>query len=627
MPYNNQVTDVGIVYQSFNQRGIVTHRAHTRALVRQSNGVLWAAVRENTTQKFINIYRSSDNGFSWQRMYSGNFTLPDQRKVGLAGLNANGPFMALLVYEKYDRLIFINSYFDNANLVYNTEWWVFQMSTMTRLDPDTDTTIPASNVVATNSDEMAFYAPYNENAIFLVYVSSAKLTIKVYHPTYQRAAESSTTSGETNLFNVMDAVVDEEGTLHVAILQNGDLNYRLMHYRFTQKGAVLHPPGIITTFDGKPVVMNVNIARDGSGALMVQWGQQALDSSDVDIYLSVATDGGETWSTPTVIPKTIGHSAYVDPATGQLDTRNTLMGGEEGFIIGYTRKAANSVGRSFVRLITKDELGAYNVQEEKEIGTAVAEADDPVPGLRFFHPVSSKLQSLDEPSYVRIAYQIGEGDSTTQTDTKPVRFGQEQLLQSAYPALLPSEQSGYDLDIADSQSLLVRVNIIGAPNANSDYYALGYTGSITTRYRNAFLRSANDVRLLQFEPRLTSHTNDRTAYEAPVEYAVKAFFEPLTYDDPTTVTAALEPYQAVIERDVRKVFLQPDFHLSRTFLLNKGNYFKRTVWLMNYDGVDYEITQVVPFIVRDQIAYYQANAYVVGPVRDPFARSILPSET
>ena len=67
--------------------------------------------------------------------------------------------------------------------------------------------------------------------------------------------------------------------------------------------------------------------------------------------------------------------------------------------------------------------------------------------------------------------------------------------------------------------------------------------------------------------------------------------------------------------------------LNRNFLINNGNYLKRTVWIMQYAGNQYELSQLVPKFIDNQILYYTVNAYVVGPSRNPFTRLILPSET
>lgn len=629
---NNQITDVGIVYQSYNSRGLITHRANTSALIRQSNGTLWAAVREDLPAAWINIYHSLDNGFSWQRVIQTSFTPDNFRKVGVTGLNANGPFMQLCVFEKYDRLVLVCSYLDNSNGQYNTEWFVYQMSTMTRLDgraSSPDMTVPPLNTISNQGDELSMQVPYNENVMFLVWVGGGHLFINAYKAMYQHAEEQAVETSLDHLINVFGTVCDEKGNLDVAVVHNklATSNYEILHYRYHHNSGVIDPPVVIFSCVGRPIIMNLNIARDGSGTQIASWGQQTIDGTDVDLYNSISTDNGLSWTAPLVVPKSAGHSVYIDPATGERDTLNSLIGGTSGFLISYVRRNGSGIGKTFVRTITTVDNQSYGVNAEQQIAQATSNAEDPIVGLRFFRPPSSKLLNLSEPGYVRVAYQRGEGASTTQTDSKPVYFGQELLSQSAYPALLASESGSYNNDSPTSNDLPVSFNIIGAPNANVDYNALGYTGKITERYKNAFHRLGSDIRLLKFDPILNSHMDDRMAYGPPTEYTSRVFIDTLTYDDPTDLNVGLDLFTEVTERDIRKVYFGPDFHLDRTYLLNKGNYFKRTVWLFNFDGNDYEVSQVVPFILLDQIVYYSANAYVVGVNRDPFRRRVLPSET
>jgi hypothetical protein len=120
--------------------------------------------------------------------------------------------------------------------------------------------------------------------------------------------------------------------------------------------------------------------------------------------------------------------------------------------------------------------------------------------------------------------------------------------------------------------------------------------------------------------------SDRSAYDAPVEYEETVLFDPVSYSFPSP---ALNRDTTInrIEQDIRKIHIPARFYLTRTFLVNKGGYLKRTVWLVEHMGNQYEISQIIPRFINNQICYYEANAYVVGPSRDPFSRTILPSET
>ena len=120
--------------------------------------------------------------------------------------------------------------------------------------------------------------------------------------------------------------------------------------------------------------------------------------------------------------------------------------------------------------------------------------------------------------------------------------------------------------------------------------------------------------------------SDVSAYDVAQYIYIPIFIQEINYDFPigNNNTQTQEKY---IEQDIRKIHIPPNYHLSRTFIVNNGNYLKRTVWILTYGGNQYEVSQVVPKFIDNQIAYYTANAYVVGPSRNPFSRTILPSET
>src|SRR4051812_814800 len=116
----NYITNTAIVNESWNARGLITHNAVTKALVRADNGTLWAAVREGHVKEYINIYRSKDNGFSWENMYAGDF-LATTRRTGIGGLNQNGPHINLTLSEERQRLILWHTFYDLSTKVYDCE--------------------------------------------------------------------------------------------------------------------------------------------------------------------------------------------------------------------------------------------------------------------------------------------------------------------------------------------------------------------------------------------------------------------------------------------------------------------------------------------------------------------------
>ena len=213
-----------------------------------------------------------------------------------------------------------------------------------------------------------------------------------------------------------------------------------------------------------------------------------------------------------------------------------------------------------------------------------------------------------------------------QVTIDPVIIGQELLSEVAYPSQLDTDSGTYALDTATSTQLLVSFNIVGSAQDNVDFYSLGMTGKQTTKYVAGFNKIGTNIRLLRHEPDKGNYMNDRSAYNAPTETRTLAIFQPSSYSFPSPAVDATG-LDAWMERDVRKLYLPPSIHLARTFVVNEGGYLKRTVWLAEFDGNRYELSQVVPHFISNQICYYEVNAYVVGPSRDPFARDVLPSET
>lgn len=345
----------------------------------------------------------------------------------------------------------------------------------------------------------------------------------------------------------------------------------------------------------------------------------------MDAYYSISRDDGLTWTSPIKVPRSVGHSAYRDQISGSFRTRTTAMGGSSGFIFSYVRDSENGVPKTYVRVLTTSNQGlTYDLGREKKIGTSITNDTDAVVGLRFFRPSGAALMDIHNPGKISIAIQIREGNSSTSNDILPVRIGQEYLSQSAYP--LDEQIEQYDTDIADENTLLVNVNILGSPATNIDYFAEGLTGAYTNKYRSAFDRVGTNSIFYRYEPLIDSEMNDESGYDYPTRINAKVVYEVSSYGFPLGHNAG-ESYQAYIERDIRQIHLPPDFHIGRTYLVNQGNYFKRTVWTLAFDGNDYEVSQIVPVFIENQIVYYTANLYVIGPSNNPFSKRTLPSET
>jgi len=345
-------------------------------------------------------------------------------------------------------------------------------------------------------------------------------------------------------------------------------------------------------------VVSLAVARDGYDNLCAVWGE--LDGTDVNMKYGISLDDGATWAISS--PPVGGAATFVDAITSDPEARVDIIGGQDGgFLFMYVRENAGGINRLYVHQLTTNDGIIYTC------GVAVEATSRPaaenIVGGHFFKPCEDTLLTLAIPGFVRIAYQVEEGTNELMLDATPVGFGQE-LLLSAFPVSTPSTITA----------------------GNVDFYTAGMTGSRTTVYMNAFDSLGITCLLRKYEPNADATMADRGAYGEPTEIEKKIILDPSSYSFPIPSLQTADQ-TAWIERDVRRIYVPPDFPLLRTFILNAGNFMKRTVWTVLLDGNEYEISQVVPRFVDDEIAFYEANAYVIGSSRDPWARTVLPSET
>lgn len=605
----NYITNTAIVNESWNGRGLITHGAVTKPLITADDGTLWAAVREGHVKRYINIYRSTDGGFSWENMYSGDF-LNTNRRTGIAGLNQNGPFMNLTLQEDRDRLILWHTFFDNVANQYSIEPFIFDI-TLDGLVRKTDGADFAVTGIGADSDQLAQAVSYTDNHIYLTYTSFSKLTIQIYNHTYQISTDGSGQFGST-YFNTLATNANDNNTLDIAILRDDTPNYTLVYIRYNRLLNTFDTPVAIAGFP-KADIADVNISRDGSGNLCVLWNQESADGLNISQRYGISKDNGGSWVV-TDIPFTPNQTAFTDTATVRLAGRTVLLAGLQGFLVGYVRNLSTKA-TAYMRTLTFDGT-TYVLGDEKIV------VDEPCTGYRFFRQTGNELVDLDQIEQIRIAYQVGQATSQTMTDTYPVAFKQ-QLLREALafkPVVTP-----HIVDVPVSGQVLVTFNMLGTPSANQDYFAAGLTGAITKKYMAAFKKTGTALTFSRYEPNKSAESSDRSAYGNPTKIIANAVVDPGSYSFPDATGD--ESFTTYVERDQRKIHIPPSLHPGRTFTVNAGNHLKRTVWLFELAGNEYEISQVVPRFVDNQIAYYEANAYVVGPSNNPFSRVILPSET
>lgn len=611
-------TNTGIVEASWNSRGLITHNFINKTLIRQDNGILWAAVREGHVGNYINIYRSLDNGFTWKRMWQGTFGATT-RRTGISGLNANGPIMHLTLQEDLNLLHLFHSFYDTNDQQYKIELFSFAVTdtstSLTRLDSTVQTWL--ESVFSTNMDSLSFDISYTDDMIYMTYPYYSKLYVRPYRHTYFDTPDGGTNgTSEEDFYDIFSTHADNESILHIVALRDINPNNQICYLKFDRLSGSFTSPVKISEFLQADVI-DINITKDGLGTLFVYWSQRTADDLFVNEYYSLSLDDGLSWTDPILIPTTAAQSDFTDHATNQKTARTTVLGCNSGFLLSYVRNY-NNKAITYVRTVDyiNDE---YSLSHEY---TAASHPTKDVVGLRFFRPVGNGKLDLNTKEEIRFAYQIGSGDSTIQVDKAPVYFGQKLLNDEAF---VPVTIISYEEDEAMSNQLLFSFNLLGSTSENVDYYAEGLTGPLTKKYESAFSRFGTSVYIEKYEPLQESVLSDKSSYTLDYTYYTKAFFQDLNYGFP--VPTSNESFDTYIERDMRKVHLPPDFHLSRTFLINDGNNLKRTVWTLRFDGNDYELSQVVPKFVDNQIVYYTANAYVIGPSRNPFTRTILPSET
>ncbi len=609
----NKITNTGIVHRSYNARSIVVHRSVSDPLVRATDGVLWSAVRTGASLKEINIFKSIDNGFSWNNVYSGTFLNAGTTKAQQFGLNHNGSHLFLQLFEGLEKLILLHSAYNSFNGQYVVERLIFDTNDMT--------IAPVQTNIALDQDYEAISATYNDHMSFIVSANFSEIYVDSFRPTDTSTSVTGTLSGD--YFNMIDSNATFDGKVDIVAVNDAVSYYDVKYTRYNSSGNSFTTP-VLVSRGGTQTVSDVNIARDGNDNLIVAWAQETSTPS-LEIKYSLSDDG-ITWSTPVAIDYTAGHSPFTDGPTGQLSARLNVLGGIGGFMLSYTRNNSDGVAKTYVRKLGSSDGSIYVLDDEQEIATQSAGVTDKVTGARFFQAPATRIVDIADPGQVRVGFQIGEGNSTTQADTSPVTVGQELLSQSAYPTVLASDLSTYEIDPIASNQLLANLHVLAGPSEEDDYYALGMIGPVTERYVSAFNRVGTETRILKYEPTQQSQMNDRSAYTAPVEYVSKIVLDAMTYDSPLENKSS-DSFSTYVERDVRKIYLPPTFHLSRTRLLNNGNFLKRTVWTVYFDGNEYEISQVVPFFLDNKICYYSANAYVVGASNDPFSRTILPTET
>lgn len=609
----SKVKSTGWVARNYNQRGLSPHNIITKNLVRTTKGVLWAAIRENIQSNYLRIYRSTNNGFTWQLKWQGTFTNPGFRISSVANLNTNGGIAHLLVDERRNRLLVLHSFYNLSNSKYQIEPFLFQLDssdTLKRLTPDGGGAM--YTLIDVDMDQMATAVGQNDDHIYLTYLSGSQVKMIIMRMDDPIVAVNAPNLPGTTFFNMHNISVSDDNNVDLIVLDDRGTNRALVHSRFSKAANAWGPKTTITQFPANDCT-DINLERTLDGRLTAVWGQFLDGGVDIAIYYSFSTDQGATWSTPATIPTTSGHGAFTDFATGQKCTRVNALATLEGDIfITYVRSIEGRPDCFWRKLAWNGET--YEIGVEQPLASNCTSA-------KFFRASSTNLISAQDPNNIRVGYTVGQGNSTLQEDTIPVKLRQKSLLEGLF-----IDENAYAEDEAAENQLEVYFSILGAPNENLDFYAEGVVGATTYKYITAFNKVGTSIRLQRWEPNPASYMGDKSAYQLHSEHSIQAVFQSLNYEMPVNVSGT-ELFQEYIEKDTRRLFIPPYFHLARNFVLNLGEHLKRTVWIAVFDGNEYELSQIVPHFFDNQIAYYSCNAYVIGPSNDPFSKQTLPTET
>lgn len=612
-------TNTGIVDQCWNSRGLITHNYVTKNCVTTDRNILYTVFRENVTTAAIKIRMSDDNGFSWQNVASisdpGGYT----QTIG-SGLNTNGPIMHLALGKaingKETLLTLYVGYYYPPLLSNPGEYRVYHWQYTINID--NTLTAATSGLLLQDHDLLTFELVNNDNSAFMIYNYFDRLGIKV-SPINDPDAVVITTSfsgDPANWFNMYSGYPNADETVDILGIRNYT-DYHLVYTRFDKGSITFTSPVTIKILSGADF-SDINIARDGYGNLMALWHEVPDDKAYSRIFWSMSKDNGATWSTPEEIKPASNNSDFIDNPLSSPTSRTVLLAGIQGFLLGYVKKR-NNIGTGYVRTMISTNGIDYTLSNQF---VAASHPTKDITGFRFFRPAAFEKINMENVGEVRIAYQLGQGNRTAQNDTLPVYFGQKLLRDEAFPESLYTIR---EEDTALQNQLLCSFNLIGSTAENIDYYDQGLIGNITNKYVSAFERFGTSVEISQYEPIQKSYLDNKLAYTKTQTIFTKVYVDDINYSSPEI--SGNQNFQDYIERDTRQVHLSPNIHLSRTFIINDGNKLKRTVWVLKFGGNEYELTQVVPKFIDNQIAYYTTNAYVIGPSRDPFSRIILPSET
>ena len=608
--------DSAIEYKSNTSRAVSLNGSTSanKSCFIDRDGNLWAAFY--STYRNINIYYSTDNGFSWSWVSSIN-AWPREGTFQGNPLYFMQSTALGRVYLVTDNGVMFE--LDANDLEHN------QTPLATMLASVVVEYIPAPyyEYITTQDgykDGLFTLCGDPDNVFYMFYCKTGGNTLKCAEYsmtngtraqfTYVELWASEAVDSEIPTTELMDCVASE-GICYIAFVDDDD-NVRFVKYNKAEHE--FRTP--ITVSEASLYPKDPSISVDGLDNLLLAYGNTNVTNTDIDIKIGFSTDAGASW-TESSVTKPFNTTAFIDPVTESKEVRLQLLGDVSG---GFLMSAIfiNSIG---VATLYVKQISSTGVQSAWKIVNTKA---GQVTGNQFFRPFNDRLPYFGNLDNIRSAFQIGEGNTAHGEDTVLTSVYQESLTSRAYAD--DSDSDTLAIDPLQSGMLRVDFRIIGALGTNIDYYNSNVVGDFTEAYIGAIDKVGVSVKVNSYEAVQASTDTGKGSYETATDYTTKVLIDPQTYDFPS-IAKEDSVFTQYIERDIRKGFFKPDFFMGRTFILNDGGFIKRTVWTVDFLGNTYEISQIVPRFINNEICFYEANLYVIGPSNDPFRKVTLPSET
>lgn len=617
----SNVLDTAIMYKTYNSRAVSADTITSKGFRIDQEGNLYASFYIDSS--VIGLFKSTDNGFTWNPI---TFVNAYDRRG-----NIKGDICHLMDCLSRNSWVLVS----NAGIIWEVNKETcsvipYSQQRVTAYYPTTheykiDSIIQKEGTCSSCGDpDNVFFTCYSDN-------STSKLTIsefsfpRSYNGSIQSASQALTGNDLNPQFysllpigevqsnescNGKTDVVIQKEYLHVTwVTDSEDIKYGKVLVDDTN-GMSLVESTLIETASLR--IIDPQIVVDGNGVIGIAYGNVNGNNTDVTIRFAY---NDTSWHIITINKPINTVTAFDD--FGQVAPHISLISNVAG---GFMLSAIFSKD-GYNTIYGIDVAASGTLGDWKQLNTKLGNAI----GNQFFRPMNDRPQFFGDKSTTRIAYQIGNLVNIDGHENFQIPVWQESL-DNLNTELTNIQEQNYVIDPLQQGALRIDFRVLGTLDSNINYYKNSQVGEYTKAYMKAFDKIGSSVKVQKYEPIEKATDTGKSAYDKPVDYTTKVLIDPQSYDFPAI--AKEKPYYTeIIERDIRKVFFKPDFFIGRSYIKNDGGYIKRTVWTLKYMNNSYEISQVVPRFLNNEICFYEANAYVVGPSNDPFRKLTLPSET